>query len=119
MELLFASNIILHNRTLLIPIYRFIYLERVFPTFEYTRQLRAGQQLDMFVLSRSREHGLRPGQHVIRFEAIDSDSVEVTYFGGAPTESHKITVNILLNHDLMADDRVKELLNRLVEQPVD
>jgi len=81
---------------------------------EYTRQLRAGQELDMFVLSRSRVHGLRLGQHTLRFSAIHQDTIEVAYFDDSP-----ITVDGLLTSDFMLNERVKKLLDRLLDQPVD
>ncbi len=114
MESHFASQIILFNRSWLTPIYRFIYIGRV---LEYDRQLRAGLQLDSLVLSRSREHGLRPEQHAIRFSAIEQKTIEVTYYDETP-EPKTITVD-LVTDGFVTNSLVEEMLDRLIKQPVD
>ena len=75
----------------------------------YDRKLRAGQSLDLFVVSRSRKHGLRPEQPSIAFHIYEG---KVTVFSrGLQAETFVETAAIL-------SGPVQELLDRLSSEAI-
>jgi hypothetical protein len=74
----------------------------------YDRKLRAGQSIDIFIVSRSRRHGLRPEQPRVAF-----------YF-------HKVGMDVLEGNevkvhttDLSLSAPVRAVLDRLVNRDID
>lgn len=127
MEMDFAQDILINRLESLLPVYKFMYYVnlRYHRSNDYARRLRPGQTMMTFVLSRSREYGLRNDQHRLLFNVVASEdgnikaenSVKVTYYDGTTLE--EIVVDALVNEDGQIVAEVKRLLDRLVEQPID
>jgi hypothetical protein len=79
----------------------------------YDRRLRAGQQLDALVLSRSRVHGLRLDQSRFSIEASWNEGAFVGY--GEPPDIH---LQFQIERAEITPE-VEELLQRLLAQPID
>ena len=75
----------------------------------YDRMLRAGQSLDIFTVSRSQKHGLRPEQPSIGFHI---------YEGKMAVYSRGLQAEALVENTLPVSDRVRDLLERLMNQPI-
>jgi hypothetical protein len=75
----------------------------------YDRKLRAGQSLDIFVLSRSRKHGLRPEQPSVGFHIYEGKMR--VYAKGLEAETFAENMQPL-------SDRVRDLLHRLLNEPI-
>jgi hypothetical protein len=124
-ETLFAYYIIIHKSAYLVPFFHFLFSAHHAYGDDYARKLRAGQQLRSLILSRSREHGLRSGQHRMFFDVVASEGgdikaenrVKVTYYGD--NSSEEIVVDMLVSEDMQIVEDVKGMLDRLVEQPID
>ena len=78
----------------------------------YDKLLRAGQSIHILMLSRSKNFGLRDNQHRIGIEATYSNKFRVSYIGETKFKEFE-TENLIDNKDL------QEVLNLLLEQPVD
>jgi hypothetical protein len=78
----------------------------------YDKQLRAGQRMTVFILSRSREHGLRDGQASLAIYVNPDGSMTVRYWeNGFETEVEMARVELT--------SEFEELLARLLKQPID
>jgi hypothetical protein len=78
----------------------------------YDRQFRAGQSLDILVLSRSRNHGLRTGQANL--------GVMLNLAGGMIVSYHDQSTDMEINVERVElTPEVEELLARLLAQPID
>jgi hypothetical protein len=78
----------------------------------YDRQFRAGQSLDAFVLSRSKEHGLRSEQPRVAVVLNPEGGMTVAYQDGSGL--HEITVD-----QVELTPEVEALLQRLLAHPID
>jgi hypothetical protein len=79
----------------------------------YDHQLRAGSTLGTFILSRSRQHGLRSEQPRLEFHVAQHGGMTVTY-----REYPDINVQVDVKRvELTAE--VEELLARLPTHPID
>jgi len=78
----------------------------------YDRQFRAGQSLDILVLSRSREHGLRTGQASLAVILNTKGGMIVSY----QDQSTDIEINV---ERVELTPEVEELLARLLALPID
>ncbi len=74
----------------------------------YDRKLRAGQSLDMFVVSRSRRHGLRPDQPRVVF-CFHNDGMDVL-------EGNELEVR---GTDISLSAPVQAVLARLLSREID
>ena len=74
----------------------------------YDRKLRAGQSLEVFIVSRSRRHGLRPDQHRVVF-CFHNDVIDVLE-GNEPK---------IRNTDISLSAPVEAVLARLVSRDID
>ena len=79
----------------------------------YDRKLRAGSSLYTFVLSRSREWGLRQGQANLNFRINHLGSMEVSY-----RESDNYASNFEVERVEITPE-IEALLTRLLAQPID
>ena len=79
----------------------------------YERQVRAGQSMWWFLLSRSRKHGLRRGQHSIKINVIEGKGMGITYF---QPPNPKIEV---IQTEIEITPEVEALLKRLLAHPID
>ena len=80
----------------------------------YHLLLRAGSSIDNLILSRSRRHGLERGQARIRFVfKFNNEGLDIYHNIG----EEKIVKESIA--EIACQDRVLELLNRLVEEPID
>ena len=79
----------------------------------HDKKLRAGQSLEYLVLSRSREHGLRRGQSMLRFELIAEGGITVYYF-----EAPDVRIRIEVEHVALTPE-IETLLTRLLSHPID
>lgn len=79
----------------------------------YDRQFRAGQSLHMLVLSRSREHGLRPDQPSLAFESFPNGSLTLHY------RERQGTRTSLSLESMELTPEADQLLLRLLEHPID
>lgn len=79
----------------------------------YDKQLRAGQGLFNFILSRSRKHGLRHGQACLEIHLHSKGGMLVSYFEGLET---KIEIEV---DRVGLTSEVDQLLLRLLSQPID
>jgi len=75
----------------------------------YDRKLRAGQSLDIFTVSRSREHGLRPEQPSIGFRIHEGKMI--VYSRGVETET-------FIENEAKLSNRVRDLLDRLSNEAI-
>jgi len=80
----------------------------------YDRKLRAGQILDMFVVSRSRRHGLRPDQPRVVF--FFHDNVMDVFFRNDAMGQGKPEV---CSTGISVSAPVQALLDRLVSREID
>jgi hypothetical protein len=78
----------------------------------YDRQLRAGQQLTTFVLSRSRKHGLRVEQPKLSITLKQDAGMTVSYRDSDGTSKTEIESNMLTLE-------LETLLTRLMAHPID
>ena len=78
----------------------------------YDRRFRAGQSLWIFILSRSRQHGLRPDQHCIRIILHSQGGMTVEYCDGLNRNTNLDADHVELTQELEA------LLQRLLAQPI-
>ena len=78
----------------------------------FDRSLRAGQSLMMLCLSRSRRHGLRPGQPSVTFK-FDCESQSMNVICSGPIREEFPVPRIAL------EARVEWVLNRLAVEPID
>lgn len=74
----------------------------------YDRKLRAGQTIDIFIVSRSRHHGLRPDQSRVAFY-FHKDGMDVV-------EGHELQ---LRRPDFSLSAPVRAVLDRLVSRDID
>ena len=74
----------------------------------YDRKLRAGQTIDIFIVSRSRHHGLRPDQSRVAFY-FHKDGMDVV-------EGHELK---LRRTDFSLSAPVRAVLDRLVSRDID
>lgn len=116
MERFFAQYIIIHGRTDLEPIYRFIFFANMAFTENYTTKLRAGQSMDMLILSRSREHGLQEGQPWLRIFLHQDSNFCLIYKDN--TSRLEVAVETLFDNQVIIVDELKAMLDNLVEQPI-
>ncbi|HVU14778.1 MAG TPA: hypothetical protein VHD90_26060 [Phototrophicaceae bacterium] len=79
----------------------------------YDRQFRAGQSLWRFILSRSRQHGLRPDQPLLIFDLQREGSMFVGYH-----EPPDLTIEFATER-IEIKPQVDGLLKRLLAQPID
>ncbi len=79
----------------------------------YDRRLRAGQSLGRFVLSRSREHGLRPAQATLIIALGMTGEMRVQYWEKSVVSSEINVAHVELTPEL------EQLLDRLLAQPID
>ncbi|MBZ0277438.1 MAG: hypothetical protein K8I60_14930 [Anaerolineae bacterium] len=117
MESFFAQKIIISGQAHLVPIYRFIFFVRNMRIGDYAFKLRAGQQVDRLVLSRSRVHGLRQGQPRLSIDVIKDSEYGLTYYNGVST--NETVVETLTRDDIHIDVQLMNLLDQLVEYPID
>jgi hypothetical protein len=75
----------------------------------YDRHLRAGQSLEIFVVSRSRKHGLRPEQPSIGFHI---------YKGKMRVYSKGLHTETFVENAATLSDRVRDLLDRLTDEAI-
>jgi hypothetical protein len=75
----------------------------------YDRKLRAGQSLDIFMVSRSRKHGLRPEQPSIGFRI---------YEGKMTVYSRGLQAETFVENAATLSDRVRDLLDRLSNETI-
>ena len=75
----------------------------------YDRKLRAGQSLDLFVVSRSRKHGLRREQPSIAFHI---------YAGRMTVSSSGLQAETFVETAAILSDPVRELLDRLSSEAI-
>jgi hypothetical protein len=79
----------------------------------YDRQFRAGQSMEIFVLSRALNHGLRPEQAAFRIELQMDDRMHLRYL------EHP-DVHIEMDVDRVEiTPEVEEFLTRLLAHPID
>jgi len=78
----------------------------------YDRQFRAGQSMYLFVLSRSRHHGLRRGMSYIKFEAIRGGHMGITCRTDVDTVTEFEVERVEITPEIEA------LLTRLLAQPI-
>jgi len=78
----------------------------------YDKQLRAGQSLLLFILSRSRQHGLRSEQACLFVELLREGGMTVYY----SDSSEKITIEM---QSIELTKELEELIARLLAQPID
>lgn len=117
MERFFARYVIIQKRTDLEPIYRFIFFSNLAYSDEYTTKLRAGQAMDMLMLSRSKEHGLREDQPWLRIFSRQDGAFDLIYITVKST--YKSTVEMLIDDKIRIVDELKAMLDDLVKQPID
>jgi hypothetical protein len=81
----------------------------------FDKKLRAGNTRAVLILSRSRSHGLRASQPFIEFhrDTVGLRGISVTYHEG-PNTRMRIDLDKV---ELTA--QVNDLLNRLIEHPID
>ena len=79
----------------------------------YDRQFRAGQSMSLFVLSRSRHHGLRHGKSYIMFGALPESRMKVIFGSVLGTASEFEVERVEITPEIEA------LLARLLAQPID
>ncbi len=78
----------------------------------YDKQLRAGQSLFNFIMSRSRHKGLKKGFSSIWIDAINDGSMKVTTrFDDTSSEYHFKTIEL--------HDELLEMLDELASRPID
>ncbi len=75
----------------------------------YDRKLRAGQSLELFVVSRSQKHGLRPEQPSIAFHI---------YKGRMTVYSRGLYSETFVENAPTLSDRVRDLLDRLAGEAI-
>ena len=75
----------------------------------FDRKLRAGQSLDLFVVSRSRKHGLRREQPSIAFHI---------YEGKMTVSSRGLQAETFVETAAILSDPVRELLDRLSSEAI-
>ena len=75
----------------------------------YDRKLRAGQSLDAFTVSRSREHGLRLEQPGIGFHLSE---------GKMTVQSRGLQTETFVENEARLSSRVRELLDKLSNQAI-
>jgi hypothetical protein len=80
---------------------------------EYDRKFRAGQSLYVFVLSRSRKHGMRLEQPALRFELKREGGMKVQYWEYPDTRTEFEVASVEITPEIEA------LLARLLAQPID
>jgi hypothetical protein len=78
----------------------------------YDRQLRAGQSVWIFALSRSKEHGLRPDQHSVAIHPQTNGGMVIEYHTPEGNEA------IEINHMKLCPE-LQYVLARLMEQEID
>src|SRR5215213_153188 len=79
----------------------------------YDKLLRAGQSIHILVLSRSRNWGLRDGQHRIGIQATSENIFKIWYVDGENTKNEFET------QTLIEDKSLDVLLSQLLQQPID
>jgi hypothetical protein len=79
----------------------------------YDHKFRAGSSLFTFILSRSREWGLRQGQAHLNFTINHLGNMEVSY-----RESDNFTTNFEVER-IEITPEIEALLERLLAQPID
>jgi hypothetical protein len=79
----------------------------------YDRQLRAGQSLTNFVLSRSLNHGLRPEQAALGIEVLLEGSMCLRY-----RENPDVDIEMDVDRVEITPE-VEDFLNRLLAHPID
>ncbi len=79
----------------------------------YDHQLRAGQAMVTFILSRSREHGLQNGQSHIWFDLNPDGGMKITYI-----ENNQKTNEFEVKRVELTPE-IETLLQRLLAQPID
>jgi len=82
----------------------------------YDRKLRAGQSIDIFIVSRSRKHGLEPEQARIEFYIYEGKmhvqgKIDVDSRGLPQTEA-------FIENTQPVSDHVRDLLDRLSNGPI-
>ena len=75
----------------------------------YDRKLRAGQSVDIFIVSRSRKHGLQPEQARIEFYIYETN-MRVHSIG--------LQAEGFIENTQPVSDRVRDLLDRLLNEPI-
>ena len=78
----------------------------------YDRQFRAGQSMDSFILSRSREHGLRDKHAALQMGIIPEGGMWVRYYEYPDTDIQREFERVEVN------DQLEQLLARLREHPI-
>lgn len=79
----------------------------------YDKTLRAGQSLYTFVLSRSRNWGLKDDQHSLKIEPTTQNEFKVWYSDGQNSVEKLRTDNLLNNNTFW------KLLDQLKQLPID
>jgi hypothetical protein len=78
----------------------------------YDRRLRAGPSVWILVLSRSREHGLRSGQHRVHLRLQPWGGMVISYISPEGEESFQVSRAAYC-------EELDRTLSRLLEQPID
>ena len=87
-------------------------LIRVLRARGYVRKLRAGQSMITFIVSRSREHGLRTGQPSLAFTITALKGIRAQLIGD--------NVNVVITTDrIEITPEIEELLIPLLAYPID
>ena len=84
----------------------------------FHRHTRAGQSIYYLILSRSKQHGLRPGQHYVFLHPRSTRSVDIGYNDGTEEYGREEKVR-LQDHPYHMSDDLRRLLNELLQQPID
>jgi hypothetical protein len=78
----------------------------------YDTQFRAGHSIYYFILSRSREHGLRADQHFLQIEPGQNGGMMLDYFTPEGKESTEVSRTEFC-------PELEAMLLRLISQPID
>ncbi|MEO0563975.1 MAG: hypothetical protein AAF125_17860 [Chloroflexota bacterium] len=121
-ERYFAMNIIIFGYDYLRSIYELIFYCRYSGSLPYQDELRAGQSLQGFMLSRAVEYGLEPGQPFLNFLADQSGALTIIYNDGENERTETVD-HLVIRGDSPEDFKgmhptVKELLDALAAQPL-
>lgn len=107
-ETLFHNDNTIGGWLWVLPIRQIIHDLRV---VGYDRHLRASQVMLSFVISRSIQPTLQPGQASIAFTLFRDNTMEVRYY----STEEEITLGF--NHTIL-DSQIEPLLKKLMQQPI-
>jgi hypothetical protein len=79
----------------------------------YDKQFRVGQSMETFILSRSRRHGLRPGQPILAIYMSEDGNLRADYY-----ETDVISMSIEIDRAELVSE-LEELLQQLLQHPID